>query len=263
MAKRSLVARVDRVCGRPEQENRGSVAPSSTGKRHADTSRARWLMAAAGAIGKAGGGDLIQFGRSAFIRYPIGGYVKRGAVACIVLAAMGVLPMTPGQADPANDIDRAERELERQRVVRDIATRARQRAVEAAQQSSVGKQYHAKNAECGELSERAASARKRVYDRHGISTGELGFPELSFFLSEEWARRFAGDRSTRLEQASKRYSEISEMANAASARAEEQYKSCKEVSDALWIDLSALTDTLEDVFLDEEIKRNIDKFLTD
>ncbi|MDE0343005.1 MAG: hypothetical protein OXK82_07550 [Deltaproteobacteria bacterium] len=220
-------------------------------------------MAAAGVIGKAGSGDLVQFGRSAFIRYPIGGYFKRGAGVCIVLAVMGALPMTPGHADTADDIDRAERELERQRVVRDIAARAHQRAREAAQQSSVGKQYHAKNAECGELSERAASARKHVYDRHGIPTGELGFPELSFVLSEEWMRRFAGDRSTGLEQARERYSEISGMADAASARAEERYKSCKEVSDALWIDLRALTDTLEDVFLDEEIKRNIDKFLTD
>lgn len=260
MAKRS---RVDRVCGRPEQELRGPAAAASTDKRLADTSRARWLMAATCVIGKAGSGDRIQFGRSAFIRYPIEGYVKRGAGACIVLAAMGALPMTPGHADPADDIDRAERELERQRVVRDIATRARQRVVEAARQSSVGKQYHAKNAECGELSERAASARKHVYDRHGIPTGELGFPELSFVLSEEWMRRFVGDRSTRPEQARKRYSEISEMADAASARAEEQYKSCKEVSDALWVDLRALTDTLEDVFLDEEIKRNIDEFLTD
>jgi len=220
-------------------------------------------MAAAGAIGKAGSGDLIQFGRSAFIRYPIRAYVKRSVGVCLVLAAMGALPMTPGNADPADDIDRAERELERQRVVRDIATRARQRAVEAAQQSSVGKQYNVKSAECGELSERAASARKHVYDSHGIPTGELGLPEFNFVFSEEWMRRFAGDRSTRLEQASKRYNEISEMADAASARAEEQYKSCKEVSDALWIDLRALTDTLEDVFLDEEIKRNIDKFLTD
>ena len=185
-------------------------------------------MAAACVIGEAGSGDLIQFGRSAFIRYPIGGYFKRGAGVCIVLAAMGILPMAPGRADPADDIDRAERELERQRVARDIATRARQRAWEAAQQSSVGKQYHAKNAECGELSERAASARKHVYDRHGIPTGELGLPEFNFVFSEEWMRRFAGDRSSRLERASNRYSEISEMADAASARAEEQYKSCKE-----------------------------------
>ena len=219
-------------------------------------------MAAAGAVGKAGSGDLIQFGRSAFIRFPIG-YVKRGAGVCIVLAAMGALPMTPGHADPADDIDRAERELERQRVVREIATRARQRAQEAAQQSSVGKQYHSKNAECGKLSERAASERKHLYDSHGIPTGELGLPEFNFVFSDEWMRRFTGDLSTRLEQSSKRYSEISEMADVASARAEEEYKSCKEESDALWIDLRALTDTLEDVFLDEEIKRNIDKFLTD
>ena len=260
MAKRS---RVDRVCGRPEREHRGSGALSSADKRLADTSRSRWFMAAAGVIGKARSGDLVRFGGSAFIRFPIRDYVKHGAGVCIVLAAMGALPMTPGHADPADDIDRAERELERQRVVREIATRARERAMEAAQQSSVGKQYHAKNAECGELSERAASARKHVYDRHGIPTGELGLPEFNFVLSDEWMRRFAGDRSTRLEQASKRYSEISEMTDAASARAEEEYKSCKEESNALWIELGVLTDTLEDVFLDEEIKRNIGKLLTD
>ena len=263
MAKHSRCDHVDRVCGRQEREHQGSGAAPSTGNRLADTSSVRWLAAAAGVIGKVRSGDLIRFGRSALIRCAIAGYFKRVAGVCIVLAAMGALPLTPGHADPADDIDRAERQLEKQRVARELATRARQRAREAAQQSSVGKQYHAKNAECAELSEKMVGARKRVYGRHGIPTGELGFPELSFVLSEEWMRRSAGDRSTRFEQARKRFGEIREMANAASARAEEQYNSCKKVSDALWIDLRALTDTLEDVFLDEEIKRNIDKFLTD
>ena len=91
------------------------------------------------------------------------------------------------QADLADDVARAEREIELRRIAKQISERAKKRALAAASKSSLGRRYAAVRKKCSEFLDAGKEASAAVLANYGIAIGEHGLPAWNAEAS--WMKR--------------------------------------------------------------------------
>ena len=91
------------------------------------------------------------------------------------------------QADPADDVARAEREIEIRRIAKEIFERAKKRASAAASKSSLGRRYATVRKRCSQFLDASEEASAAVLANYGIAIGKHGLPAWNAEAS--WMKR--------------------------------------------------------------------------